>query len=212
MFHGPLVYLMGPYAGHAPFTEPDIDHFLAQYTPGPTLGRALKEDFLREAALDIYPAMADGRADEWARRRLFEPLSWIAFLYRRLIDLARQRTPPPIICGVVERGGLREFAETIVLERVFRNLRKNQKAGYFNQMFGRTDLTTPKALLDRLGYTDTLLLAMLLQPGQYSEPWRISKYDGLHRGEIVLPGEGFPSPAIWSVLRPPGAIGFPAVQ
>lgn len=31
MFHGPLVYLTGQYAGHAPFTEGDIDIFLGQY-------------------------------------------------------------------------------------------------------------------------------------------------------------------------------------
>ena len=28
MFHGPLVYLVGSYAGHAPFTEGDVDLFL----------------------------------------------------------------------------------------------------------------------------------------------------------------------------------------
>src|SRR3990172_1316324 len=31
MFHGPLVYLVGSYAGHTPFTENDIDIFLHQY-------------------------------------------------------------------------------------------------------------------------------------------------------------------------------------
>lgn len=63
MFHGPLVYLMGRYAGHAAFTEQDIDLFLRHYAPDPESGRRLKEDFLREARLDIYPALTD-RSDE----------------------------------------------------------------------------------------------------------------------------------------------------
>jgi hypothetical protein len=121
MFHGPLVYLMGGYAGHTPFTERDVDLFLNQYTPDADQSRQLKEDFLREARLDIYPQMTP-RSDEWADRRLFEPLAWIAYLYRRLIRVARQRKPVPIIAGIVERGELREFCEKILLERVFRGL------------------------------------------------------------------------------------------
>ncbi len=169
MFHGPLVYLVGGYAGHPPFTNKDIDLFLHHYAPDEALGRRLKEEFLREARLEIYPAITD-RSDEWVERRLFEPLSWMAFLYRRMIREAAQRTPTPIIAGVVERGELREFTEKVLLERVFRGLRNKNNLDYFNRMYGRSDLKTPKALLDRLGYTDTLLLAMLLQVGQYSEP------------------------------------------
>src|SRR5581483_2041294 len=59
MFHGPLVYLMNAYAGHTPFTEQDIDLFLTHYAPDPDLARHLKEDFLHEARLDIYPKMTD---------------------------------------------------------------------------------------------------------------------------------------------------------
>jgi hypothetical protein len=184
MFHGPLVYLMGGYAGHTPFTERDIDLLLHQYAPDPDRGRQLKEDFLQEAKLDIYPKMTD-RSDEWIRRRVFEPLAWIAYLYRRLIREARQRSPTPIVAGVVERGELREFSERKLLERVFRGLRHKGNEDYFNQMYGRSDLTSPKALLDRLGYTDTLLLAMLLQPGEFSESWDIGKYEGL-RWEMFL--------------------------
>jgi hypothetical protein len=147
MFHGPLVYLMSGYAGHTPFTEKDIDLFLRQYAPTAALGYQIKEDFLRQAELDIYPQMTD-RSDEWARRRLFEPLAWIAYLYRRLIRIACQRRPTPIITGVVERGALREFSEKVLLERVFRGLRDKKQINYFNDMYGRSDLTSPKALLD----------------------------------------------------------------
>ena len=34
---------------------------------------------------------------------------------------------------------------------------------YFNEIFGRTDLNNPSSLLEALGYTDGLLLAMLMQ-------------------------------------------------
>ena len=209
MFHGPLVYLMGGYAGHTPFTEKDIDLFLRHYASDPNLARQLKEEFLHEANLDIYPQMTD-RADEWVERRLFEPLAWIAYLYRRMVREANKRHPRPLIVGVVERGTLREFIEKVLLERVFRGLRKNENLDYFNKMYGRTDLKTPKSLLDRLGYTDTLLLAMLLRPGEYSEPWEIDKYSGLRRGDVSLPGEAGTSRVDFAPLKP-GKIGFPRV-
>lgn len=210
MFHGPLVYLVGSYAGHTPFTERDVDLFLHQYAGQPELGQALKEDFLREARLDIYPQMTP-RSDEWADRRLFEPLAWMAYLYRRLIAEAAGRDPAPMIAGVVERGELREFSEKVLLDRVFRGLRAKDHADYFNQMYGRTDLTSPKALLDRLGYTDGLLLAMLLQPGEMSESWEIAKYEGLRHGDVSLPGEAGSGRVSFEALKP-GKIGFPPVR
>jgi hypothetical protein len=210
MFHGPLVYLVGAYAGHTPFTEKDIDLFLRHYAPEPEMGARLKEDFLGEAQLDVYPPMT-GRSDEWVRRRLFEPLAWIAFLYRRLIALARQRKPVPVIVGAVERGSLTEFSRDVLLPRVFRGLREKKNENYFNWMYGRSDLTSPKNLLDRLGYTDTLLLAMLLQPGQHSEPWEMSKYDRLRAGEVTLPNEADGSRVNFAALRP-GPVGFPRVR
>jgi hypothetical protein len=78
-------------------------------------------------------------------------------------------------------------------------------------MYGRSDLTSPKALLDRLGYTDTLLLAMLLQPGHMSEPWILDKYTGLRHGEVALPGEAATSRVDFTSLKS-GPFGFPRVQ
>ncbi len=211
MFHGPLVYLVGNYAGHTPFTEKDIDLFLRQYAPGSDLGQQLKEDFLKEARLDIYPKITR-RPTEWISRRVFEPLSWMAFLYRRLIAVARTRRPVPIIAGVVERGSLREFSESVLLARVFRGLRNNGKENYFNELYGRSDLNSERDFLDRLGYTDTLLLAMLLQPGEYSEPWMIDKYKSLSDNiHVALPGMAGVEPVkIGRASYPP--IGFPAVR
>lgn len=213
MFHGPLVYMMSGYAGHTPFTERDIDIFLSQYADESGLAEQLKAEFLKEASLDIYPKIAPDRSDEWVERRLFEPLSWIAFLYRQLIKEAKKRKPRPIIAGVVERGELREFSETVLLERIFRNLRDKQKQNYFNNLYGRKDIKSPKALLDRLGYTDALLLAMLLESGQFSESWEIkNKYAGLSKGKISLPGESFKIEVDWSCLKSSNKIGFPKVR
>jgi hypothetical protein len=211
MFHGPLVCLVANYAGHTPFTEKDIDLFLGQYAESQEQAEKLKEDFLQEAYVDVYPRMTD-RSDEWVERRLFEPLSWMAFLYRRIIDEARRRKPSPIIVGVVERGELRDFGEKVLLENVFRKLRENHNLDYFNEMYGRTDLRSPKALLDKLGYTDALLLAMILRPGEFSESWEIEgKYGGLRpRSDFSLPGEAGTSQVDYSPLKP-GPFGFPRV-
>lgn len=211
VFHGPLVYQSYHYAGHTPFTEHDIDLFLNHYAPQSDLSEQLKAEFLREAAIDIYPEMTE-RADEWVAKRLFEPLAFIAFLYRRMIRIARSRTPSPVIMGVIERGGrLREFSESVLLKRIFRRLRERDDASYFNRIFKRTDLTSPKALLDRLGYTDTLLLSMLLNPGEFSEPWDMVKHDNLTVVDLTLPGESAPSGVNFAPLRQ-GRFGLPRVM
>ncbi len=150
MFHGPLVYLMSAYPGHTPFTEKDIDIFLNNYASDPQLNQQLKKEFLEEAEVEIYPKIAPDWCDIWIQRRLFEPISWMAFLYRQLIKEAKKRSPRPIITGVVERGQLREFSETVLLETIFSGLRKKKNPDYFNKLYGRTDLTSPKALLDKL--------------------------------------------------------------
>lgn len=209
MFYGPLIYLVGSYAGHSPFTEQDIDSFLRHYGGDPAMAHALKNDFLQQARLDIYPRMTE-RSDEWVCRRLFEPLAFMAFLDRRLLEKASQRTPPVLVMGVVERGRLREFTETILLVRVFRGLRAKGNIDYFNKMYGRSDLTSPKTLLDRLVYDDALLMAMLLQPGQYSELWTVNKFGGLRRGHVTLPSVLGEETANFEALKP-GPFGFPRV-
>jgi hypothetical protein len=216
MFHGPLVYQVGHYTAgegaHTPFTEPDIDLFLKQYASDPEEAKQLKEDFLLEAKLDIYPQMAAGRSDEWIRQRVFEPLAWIAFLYRRLIREAKKRTPVPIIVGAVERGAqTREFIKIVLLPRVFRGLRLKNRTDRFNQIFGRTDLTTPELLLNKMGYKDTMLMQLLLQPGEYSESWEMDKYQGLGNNKVSLYGESFETPVKFSFLKP-STFGFPRVH
>jgi hypothetical protein len=211
MFHGPLVYLVGNYAGHTPFTESDIDLFLRHYAPTDGSSAALKEEFLREARLRIYPQMIPDRSDDWADRRVFEPLAWISFLYRKLIEEAKGRLRPPIIAGVVERGELRDFSQRVLLDRIFTGLREKKNQNHFNTLFGRTDLNSPKNVLDQLGYTDGLLLAMVLRAGQRTESWAMSKYDGLRSGNVALPGESFTSTVNFSALRS-GPVGFPAVS
>ena len=211
LLHGPLVYQIGFYGGHAPFTEQDIDLFLHHYAHQPEFGRRLKEDFYRAATVDYYPTLLE-YPTAWSERRLVEPLTWIMFLYRKLIELALERDPVPIIAGVVERGRLREFAETVVLERVFRGLRDNGRIGYFNEMFGRDDLTSPKALLDRLGYSDELLLGMVMRESTYTESWSIRKYDGLQVVNVPTPGEPRSDVADFRTLVPTAKHGFPDVE
>jgi hypothetical protein len=211
MFHGPLVYLMSAYAGHTPFTENDIDIFLNHYAQTPDSANEIKESFLREAKLDIYPQMTD-RAHEWSNQRVFEPMAWISFLYRRLIAEAKKRSPVPIICGAVERGELREFSQEILLKRVFRGLQEKGNEDYFNKMYGRDDLTAPKPFLDKLGYNDAILLSMLLTSGEASESWEIDKYSGLRSGNVGLPNESGTTSVNFSHLKPPNSFGFPKVS
>ncbi len=212
MFHGPLVYhVIDKYVGHTPFTERDIDLFLSHYDADQVLRSRLKEDFLREARRDIYPRMT-ARSAEWATRHVFEPLALMAFLQRRLLAAARRRANTPLIAGVIERSGqARDFSERILLARVFQGLQAKGNKDYFNKLYRRTDLSSPKRLLDSTGYTDSLLLALLLQPGQLTESWTSAKHGRLRVAPILLPGETEPQDVDYTALRS-GAIGFPHVR
>ncbi len=64
---------------------------------------------------------------------------------------------------------------------------------------------------NKLGYTDSLLLAMLLQPGEFSEPWSIGKYDGLRQGDVTLIGEVGSQKVNFTCLKPSSPFGFPSV-
>ena len=211
IFHGPLIYLRGSHTGHSPFTESDIDLFLRRYGVDDSSGRMLKQDFFTTARLDIYPAMTP-RSHDWITQRLFEPLAFLAFLQQRLIASARAHPHQPLIVGVVERGRERSFVESVLLPRVFRGLREKGNENWFNDLFGRHDLTTEHAVTERLGYSDTFLLGMLLRPGQLSEPWTMHKYGSLASGALRLPSEGFETAVDWSVLRPGNRNGFPEVS
>ncbi len=107
---------------------------------------------------------------------------------------------------------MREFSQKVLLERLFRHLREVRNENYFNRIYGRTDLKSPKVVLDRLGYTNSLLLAMLLQPGQFSEAWEVDKYGHLGKGEIALPGEASKSVVDSAPLRPSSNFCFPRVS
>jgi hypothetical protein len=214
MLHGPLVNQMGQYAGHTPFTEADIDLFLNHYAESEAAGKQIKEDFFNEAKLDVYPRMT-AESDSWVKKRLFEPLAWLSFLHRRLIQTAKQRNPVPLILGVVERGELRSFSMDELLPRLFRRMRQENRPDRLNELFGRTDLVNEEAFLNALGYTDGLLLAMLLRPGEVSEPWEIKKYETLRNSVngINLPGEAERRPVNFSALDPSGGgKGFPVVN
>lgn len=211
MLHGPLVYQIWRYAGHAPFTEGDIDLFLRHYAGNTELAAELKEAFFREAERELYPRMM-APPEPWAGHRLAEPLAWIGFLYRRLLTQARQRDPAPLVMGVVERGRSREFSESILLKRVFEGLRERGNSEFFNKLFGRSDLRQPSDLMDRLGYTDEMLLALVMKPGEYSEPWRSDKYGGLRMLQIDFPGAEGQTLADFKLLRPGTRHGYPTVE
>jgi hypothetical protein len=111
---------------------------------------------------------------------------------------------------VVEQGDLREFSEHVLLDRIFRNLRKNNRADYFNQMFGRSDLNSPRALLEALAYHDTFLLSLLLRPGQHSEPWEMAKCAGLRSANVGLPNLPGTTRVEFAPLKLP-SLGFPRI-
>ncbi|MDJ1176940.1 DNA double-strand break repair nuclease NurA [Roseofilum capinflatum] len=218
MIHGPLVYMMNAYAGHTPFTEKDIDLFLGHYKGSEQFAQKLKNDFLKDAKDFYYYNCTDRDNPEdrqdFLNKRLFEPLSWISFLYQRLIREAhnKKRKIKPIIMGVVERNNLREFSFNL-FNKIFDDLYKVNQEGYFNNLYGRTDLNNTHIFLERLGYTDTLLLSMLLEKQEFSEPLVIkSKYENLGQGHICFPNESTKRKFNWSPLKPSNRKkGFPKI-
>jgi len=200
VLHGPLVYLMGQYAGHIPFTEEDMDIFLRNYG----LEQNLKEEFQDEAQR-IYPQMTEQwRSSSWVGRLegRYEPICVIRFLLWKILHLIcdEQRPRRTLICGVAERGALSEFVRRFVFRRAL-----ERDPDFFNRIFGRDDINSPQAAVDRLGYNDPLLLSMLLEPGEYSEPFDMDKYGGFRRAEIADVRLNY------TIFRPDGPFPFPKI-
>lgn len=180
VLHGPLVYLMGQYAGHIPFTDEDIDIFLRNYS----LDQNLKEEF-QEEARRIYPQMTDQwRSTNWIGQLdgRYEPICFIRFLLRKILDIATDENRPQktLICGVTERGTLSEFIRRIIFQRAL-----ERDPDIFNKIFGRDDINSAKSAVERLGYNDPLLLSILLNSGEYSEPFDVDKYSNLRRARTA---------------------------
>lgn len=211
MLHGPLMPTVGPLLRQMPFTERDIDLLLRQYGSSVSAAAALKERFLREARVHLYPRLTQQHRI-LTRERLFEPVTWLSFLYRQLLEAIQRRPKPPLVMGVIERGASTVFSREILLQRVFHNLSDNQRRDYFNHLFGRHDLNSVDDLLHRLGYTDELLLGMLLATGERTEGWTLPRNVALSIGELRLPDLPDVLRCDWSPFRSGQPFGFPHVS
>ncbi len=210
MLHGPLVYTVNHYTGHTPFTENDIDKFLSHYGAKSERGRQIKEDFLKQAFERIYPELVPNTYQEWCKKKVFEPLSFMAYLLRQIIQESRKKNT--LVIGAVERGTqYSEFSRLHLLKRVFKGLRKKNKVDFFNDLFGRNDLNNPDNVVYKLGYTDTIFMSLLLEEGEYSEIWQMTKqYDELRTAQVSLPNEARREEVNYAPLNG-GEFGFPTV-
>ncbi len=201
MLHGPLVYRMSQYAGHEPFTERDIDLFLSHYAP--IIDKKVFKQEFQEEARRIYPSMSPNwrtpGADDALEGR-YEILTLIRFLLKKIMETIRQRTPRPWVCGVTERSRMTEFASSHIFAPLLQ-----EDPDIFNNIFGRKDLNTPQQVIERLRYHDALLLALLLEPGQMTESFRPSKYQG-------MPKRGGNNRWNYTLFSPGGQFAFPNVR
>ena len=139
---------------------------------------------------------------------LYEPICVIRFLLWKILRIVsdEQRPRRTLVCGVAERGTLSEFTRRFVFQRAL-----ERDPDFFNCIFGRDDINSAKAAVERLGYNDPLLLSMLLQPGEYSEPFDMDKYGGFRRAR----GGELPEVADvrldYTIFRPDGPFPFPKV-
>lgn len=179
ILHGPLVYLIGQYAGHIPFTNEDIDIFLKNYS----LEQNLKEEF-REQANTIYPQMTQQWRSSWIGQLEghYEPICFMRFLLWKIKNIIENKSRPKntLLCGVTERSTLSEFIRRIVFQRLLQ-----KDTDFFNNIFGRNDINSANTAVERLGYNDSLLLSMILNPSEYSEPFNIDKYSNFRAAQIA---------------------------
>lgn len=98
----------------------------------------------------------------------------VSFVLRKLLETAEERRV--ILCGVVERSRSTEVLQRVIFDN-FDQLYK-QNASWFGKATGYS-LESPQPLekirytkkfIDNLGYTDPLLLGVMLQMGEYTEP------------------------------------------
>ncbi len=119
----------------------------------------------------------------------FSSFGLIVFLLSRLIKAAEKKGT--LICGVIERTTSTEVTQQILYKNITGIYSKNED--WFKKVTG-LPLKSPqdeyiKLFLDRLGYTDSLILGSLLQKGECTE-WRegrANRYQPDNRKNFGLP-------------------------
>jgi len=197
MFHGPLVYLMGGYAGHTPFTEKDIDLFLHQYATDPHIACRIKEEFLQEAYVDIYPKMTD-RATPYMsdaeqldcmRRTMAVNQAYQSDGYVPVIHISRHLDL--YLSEFLSDEQLRNKPD-IALGGIVPNLLRARRAMPYKDVLNsirqvRVELADKELHVFGIGGTATLHLAALLDVDSAdSSGWR----NRAARGIVQLPGRG----------------------
>jgi|GEM_PF-723114 len=216
-FHGPLVYPMASFAGSSPFSEGDIDSFLQEGDFKDAEGRSLKERYLTHMDQVCYPLMTED-SSSLVGHRVFEPVTWLAFLLNDFLRLAQRRGKSPLIAGAVERVQTSLFVEKVVFPRLFRWCKQHDSGGSLNQFLGRTDLSDPKRSVERLGYNDAIFTAMLLQEGEYTEFWELPYTEQFRPCDVQFPHLKHPVSLDFRVLASNRVIvdgvrvGFPSVR
>jgi len=165
VLHGPLLYPMAGYTGHDPFSDQD----LAQFHLG------MREEV--ERYLEECQAMAD-EDFQWVRNLAAQgkadPVCYLRFLLRRSIDVAREKDI--LLMGVVERGQAVNFLRQYLLPTVV-----ERHPNILEEFFPARDIRVRKTeekvrlLIELLNMNDSLLLALLLREGEYTQYYPLIK-------------------------------------
>lgn len=173
LLHGPLTRSFSVFLGD--------NYYISESDMEVVIGKDLTEAF--KAWKSSLPGPAQKDLDR------FSSFGLIVFLLQMLIDVAEKKGT--LICGVVERTTSTEVTQQILYQNVTEIYSKNED--WFKKVTG-SQLKAPhdeyiKNFLDRLGYTDSLILGSLLKKGERTE-WRegrANRYQPDNRKNFGLP-------------------------
>jgi hypothetical protein len=173
LMHGPLTRSFSVFLGDTYYiTESDMEVII---------GKELSADY--RSWKSALSSSVQKKLDK------FPSFGCIVFLLGRLLQIAKEKGT--LLCGVVERTGSTEVTQQILYKNFTGIYGKNEE--WFKKVTGKA-LASPqdeyvKLFLDRLGYTDALILGALLKKGEYSD-WRegrANKYQPDNRKLFGLP-------------------------
>ena len=173
LLHGPLTRSFSVFLGD--------NYYISELDMEVVIGKDLA------AAYKAWRSSLPGSTQKDLER--FSSFGLIVFLLKSLIEAAEKKGT--LICGVVERTTSTEVTQQTLYQNIAEIYSKNED--WFKKVTG-SPLKTPhdeyiKNFLDRLGYTDSLILGSLLRKGERTE-WRegrANRYQPDNRKNFGLP-------------------------
>lgn len=184
LLHGPLVYRMSQYSPHY-LGEADLKRVLGD----PDLKSSQNADTLIKNFRDACQNCSIRAiwCQNYENIKRMRAICLIKYILKRIFTKIKKNSNQPLTYSVVERSKLREYCKEIIFKEL---LKKDPKfLDNFNIQASGNKKNDIKNLLKKTNYHDALLLSLILEEGEYTEPFEAIEVFSGYKSDLSGIGE-----------------------